>query len=159
MMFKINKETVGKMSAEEYISLDDEQREYAVSIMTHMQRRLLKVRLTTHESRRVQKAFQEKRKNYSNLTNTSPVKSEERTEMEIIDENYVLSGSDPREMSRRIRELGFKRAVQAYYDGDNPKEVLKELSLRDRESNLVSRIKTAPEALKYLRGVGYKAKR
>jgi hypothetical protein len=158
-MFKINKETVGKMSAEEYISLDDEQREYAVSIMTHMQRRLLKVRLTTHESRRVQKAFQEKRKNYSNLTNTSSVKSEERTELEIIDENYVLSGSDPREMSRRIRELGFKRAVQAYYDGDNPKEVLKELSLRDRESNLVSRIKTAPEALKYLRGVGYKAKR
>jgi hypothetical protein len=158
-MFKINKETVGKMSAEEYISLDDEQREYAVSIMTHMQRRLLKVRLTTHESRRVQKAFQEKRKNYSNLTNTSSVKSEERTELEIIDENYVLSGSDPREMSRRIRELGFKIAVQAYYDGDNPKEVLKELSLRDRESNLVSRIKTAPEALKYLRGVGYKAKR
>ena len=155
-MFEINKDTVGKMSAEEYISLDDEQREYAVSIMTHMQRRLLKVRLTTHESRRVQKAFQEKRKNYSNFTNTSPVKSEERVEADIIDENYVLVGNDPREMSRRIRELGFRRAVQAYYGGDNPKEILKELSLRDRDANLVSRIKTVPEAIKYLRSVGYK---
>jgi hypothetical protein len=136
-----SKDTVGGISAEEFLGLSQRQREEVTSLMTEMQRRLLKIRLTTLESRKIQGAFR------SRIMSSTG---------NIVDEKYVLSGGTPFEIARRIRELCCKKVAQAASRHNvDPKKELDRLSRYDRDATLVSNMKTVEEAVRYLREMGY----
>jgi len=154
-MIAINKDTVGRITAEEFMDLTQEQQSDALFLMTEMQRRLLKVRLTTWESRRIQASFRKKRQNY---LGHSTDKEEKREGSHRIDEVYVLSGTSPAEIARRIRELCCKKVSQvASRRGINPGVELDRLSRYDRDATLVSNMSTTKEAVQYLYDMGYRS--
>lgn len=156
IMIEISKETVGQITAEDFMNLNQEQRDDVLFLMTEMQRRLLKVRLTTWESRKTQAAFREKRKS---STGYIPVAPHECIGVYRVDERYVLSGDSPVEIARRIRELCCKKVAQvAAQHGIDPQKELDRLSKYDRDATLVSNMRTAEEAVSYLHGMGYSAK-
>jgi hypothetical protein len=152
----ISKETVGQITAEEFMSLSDSQRDDVLFLMTEMQRRLLKVRLTTWESRKIQEAFREKRRTSAEYVQ---IPSSECIGVYQVNEQYVLDGDSPVEVARRIRELCCKKVAQvaSRHDVDARKE-LDRLSAYDRDATLVSNMRTVTEALNYLRERGYSEK-
>jgi hypothetical protein len=151
-----SKETVGQITAEEFMRLNDEQRDDVLFLMTEMQRRLLKVRLTTWESRKTQEAFRKKRQNSAGYVQVS---LNECIGVYRVDERYVLAGDSPFEIARRIRELCCKKvALVASRHDINPQIELDRLSKYDRDASLVSNMRTAAEAVNYLRGMGYSTK-
>jgi len=155
VMIEISKKTVGQITAEEFMNLNQEQRDDVLFLMTDMQRRLLKVRLTTWESRKTQEVFQKRRRS-ARYTQAS---SNECIGMCKIDERYVLSGGSPVEIARRIRELCCKKIAQvAAQQGIDPQKELDRFSKYDRDATLVSNMRTVAEVLNYLRERGYSAK-
>ena len=153
-MMEISKETVGRITAEEFMDLTQEQQSDVLFLMTDMQRKLLKVRLTTWESRRIQDAFRKKRQSYLGQVTTT---SEECKGVYRIDEAYVLSGTHPVEIARRIRELCCKKVSQvASRDDINPEVELDRLARYDRDATLVSNMTSTNEAVQYLYERGYR---
>lgn len=149
----MNTETVKELTVEEYEQMSKQQQDDALFLMSDMKRSLFMIRLNTHRTRESGRRLEAKTNAVRASRQYRETDESELIGLYLIDKKYVLTASDPYEMSRRMRELCCKRI--SIYESKGKDIDVSVFARYDRDATIVSNMETALEARKYVLSLEY----
>jgi hypothetical protein len=149
----MNAETVKDLSVEEFERMSEQQKNDALFLMSDMQRSLFMIRLNTHRTRESGRRLEAKTRAVRASKKYEEIDESEMIGLYLIDKKYVLTASDPYEMSRRMRELCCKRI--SVYESRGKDVDVSVFARYDRDATIVSNMETIIGARKYVLSLEY----
>lgn len=142
-MIELNKHSISELSVREYLTLTDDQKNYALTLMSDVQRSLFRIRLSQRNS-------------IGKMCNKDAYRGTQRTlRMVNFDVNYILLGDTPGEIARRLREYGCRKIsdVASISSVDQKLKAVEIVASLDRSATLISNMATLDEAKEYLESI------
>jgi hypothetical protein len=146
-------ETIRNLSIEDFDKMSEHQQNDALFLMSDMQKSLFMIRLNTYRTRESGRRLKAKTNAVRASKKHQDIDESELIGLYLIDKKYVITASDPYEMSRRLRELCCKRI--SVYESRGKDIDVSVFARYDRDATIVSNMETVLEARKYVLSLEY----